>query len=90
MPEMDGMTAAAWIRDRLADRERPYIVALTANAMAAERLHYLNSGMDSYLSKPIDVDTLTSVLKDAACFRRTNRSGVPVGAPPAGGGKANA
>ena len=70
MPEMDGITATAKIRDRVTETERPYIVALTANAMASQRQHYLKSGMDAYLSKPIDVDALAATLEDAAGFRR--------------------
>lgn len=69
MPEMDGITAAARIRDQVPEPERPYVVALTANAMASDRQRCLQSGMDAYLSKPIDVDALASTLNDAASFR---------------------
>ena len=71
MPEMDGITAAARIREQAGDRPRPFIVALTANAMASERENYLRSGMDDYLSKPIDVDALSRSLRAAAEFRVT-------------------
>ncbi len=75
MPEMDGLTAAAQIRERCREHKSPFIVALTANAMASERIRYLNSGMDGYLSKPIDIEALTSVLEDGARFAaRTIRS----------------
>jgi len=73
MPEMDGLTAAAKIRDQLIDCERPYIVALTANAMASDRVKYIDSGMDGYLSKPIDIDALTLALQDAVSFRRSQK-----------------
>ena len=69
MPEMDGITATGLIRKALNPDTCPYIVALTANAMASERDTYLKSGMDDYLSKPIDVDALLSTLKVAKEFR---------------------
>ena len=90
MPEMDGITATARIRDQLADSDRPYIVALTANAMASDRAHYLNSGMDGYLSKPIDIDALELVIKGAADFRRANWSDAPIGKRSAKGETPNA
>lgn len=62
MPDMDGMTATAKLRDDLGDRPHPYIVALTANAMVSDRESYLQSGMDDYLSKPIDIQKLTDCL----------------------------
>lgn len=70
MPEMDGITATGLIREALNDEERPYIVALTANALSSERERYLKSGMDDYLSKPIDVDALVAALKAAKTFRK--------------------
>ncbi|MEO0402359.1 MAG: response regulator, partial [Pseudomonadota bacterium] len=69
MPDMDGITATGHIHAALDDKTRPYIVALTANAMASERDSYLKSGMDGYLSKPIDVDALMDTLHAANDFR---------------------
>ena len=73
MPEMDGVTATAKLRDVLVDDLQPYIVALTANAMAEDRESYLRAGMDDYLSKPIDIDELTQCLDRAADFRRNRQ-----------------
>jgi CheY-like chemotaxis protein len=72
MPDMDGIAATARIREEVPAARIPYVVALTANAMASERENYLQSGMDDYLSKPIDVDALTASLQ-AAADRRTAR-----------------
>ena len=80
MPEMDGITAAGLIRERIPAAEQPFIVALTANAMASERENYLRSGMDDYLSKPIDVAALSESLRAAAKFRTSAAQ------PDAGGG----
>ena len=71
MPEMDGVTATAKLRELLDPERQPYIIALTANAMAEDRESYLRAGMDDYLSKPIDIDDLTECLDRAARFRRT-------------------
>ncbi len=68
MPDMDGITAARLIREKVVDVDMPYIIALTANAMASEREDYLASGMDDYLSKPIDVSALTESLHAASRF----------------------
>ncbi|MEO0486701.1 MAG: response regulator [Pseudomonadota bacterium] len=75
MPEMDGLTATGLIHDALDVAQRPYIVALTANAMASERDTYLRSGMDDYLSKPIDVEALIRALATARTFRAKRQSG---------------
>ena len=65
MPEMDGVAATAEIRRRLPVNRTPYIIALTANAMASERENYLRSGMDDYQAKPIDVPSLIKSLETA-------------------------
>jgi signal transduction histidine kinase/CheY-like chemotaxis protein/L-asparagine transporter-like permease len=65
MPEMDGFTAAREIR-RLGrfnpDEPRPYICALTANVMAKDREACTEAEMDDFLSKPLRLDALRSVL----------------------------
>lgn len=64
MPEMDGVTATGIIRDREAgsDTHIP-IIAFTAAAMAGDRERFLESGMDDYIAKPIDIDQLYRILK---------------------------
>ncbi|WP_415401740.1 response regulator [Tateyamaria sp. SN3-11] len=76
MPEMDGIEATAQIHKTVDPSTRPYIVALTANAMASERDTYLKSGMDGYLSKPIDVEELLNALHAAKAFRQNQRQAV--------------
>ena len=62
MPEMDGLEATRQIHQIWRGRLRPWIIAMTANAMKEDREACLAAGMDDYLSKPIRVDELIRVL----------------------------
>jgi CheY-like chemotaxis protein len=59
MPQMDGIEATKIIRDMGYDRS---IVALTANAVAGQADIFLGNGFDDYISKPIDIRLLNSML----------------------------
>ncbi len=61
MPVMDGVTAARHLRESLDAQTLP-IVAMTANAMAADRQRCLQAGMNGFVTKPIDPDTLWRAL----------------------------
>ncbi|MGL4396776.1 MAG: ATP-binding protein [Hyphomicrobium sp.] len=64
MPEMDGPTATRHIRKLESPLCEIPIIALTANAMTGQREEYLSSGMDDYVSKPIDpVELFASMVK---------------------------
>jgi len=62
MPEMDGLEAAEIICRRWPEKERPLMVALTANALSSDRDRCIDAGMDDYLSKPIRIPQLKVVL----------------------------
>ncbi len=64
MPEMDGMTATARIRDdeKESGKHIP-IVAMTAHAMQGDREKCLDGGMDEYVSKPIRRKDLKAVIE---------------------------
>ncbi len=74
MPRMDGVEAALEIRRREeVTGEHVPIFAVTANAMKGDREHYLASGMDGYLAKPIspaELDRLLNELRSVRTFDR--------------------
>ncbi|MCC3376733.1 response regulator [Cohnella sp. REN36] len=62
MPEMDGYEAMRAIRQMPRFRQTP-IIALTAKAMKEDRRRCMDAGASDYISKPIDIDKLLSLLK---------------------------
>lgn len=65
MPVLNGLDATREWRRREAERGLGHvpIVALTANAMPADRDRCLASGMDDYLAKPVRREQLAAILK---------------------------
>jgi len=61
MPVMDGVTAARLLRESLSADALP-IVAMTANAMKADRERCLQAGMNAVVTKPINPDDLWQAL----------------------------
>jgi CheY-like chemotaxis protein len=62
MPEMDGYETTAAIR-QIEGFENLPIIALTAKAMKADREKCIQAGASDYISKPLDVDQLLSLLR---------------------------
>jgi len=63
MPEMDGFEATAAIRTR--PWPQPFIIAMTANAMAEDKEICLQAGMDEYIAKPMKLEEIINLLKKA-------------------------
>src|SRR5205085_8648849 len=63
MPEMDGLEATRAIHRDLPAKQRPRIIAMTANAMRCDREECLAAGMSDYLTKPIQVKALHEALE---------------------------
>jgi two-component system sensor histidine kinase/response regulator len=65
MPGMDGLEATRRICARYEIADRPYIVAMTANAMKEDRDLCFEAGMVDYLSKPIGAEEVKAAIERA-------------------------
>jgi CheY-like chemotaxis protein/HPt (histidine-containing phosphotransfer) domain-containing protein len=65
MPEMDGIEAAARIREgeRRRGRKGVPVIALTANALAGSQDMFIGNGFNGFLAKPIDTVKLNAALE---------------------------
>lgn len=73
MPNMDGYQLTKTIRASKAAHKDIPIIALTANALKGEMEHCRSIGMDDYLSKPVQLESLQTTLEK---FLRTSKPGV--------------
>ncbi|AOT07301.1 hybrid sensor histidine kinase/response regulator [Pseudoalteromonas luteoviolacea] len=67
MPKMSGYDMVTKIRD-IAEQSpdinaQPYIIAITANALKGERDRCLASGMNDYITKPVELNVLEATLE---------------------------
>jgi len=62
MPEMDGYETMRAIRQIAEFRAIP-IVAVTAKAMKGDRAKCIDAGASDYITKPVDLEQLFSVLR---------------------------
>ncbi len=75
MPNMDGLEATRQIRSMhsaVLDHHVP-IIAMTAHALQGDRDQCLSAGMDDYVSKPIDAQSLARVMR--AILQKTGNKG---------------
>ena len=61
MPEMDGWDATTRIKKDSKTKHIP-LVALTVHTLPADRKRALDAGVDSYLTKPINMDALIQIV----------------------------
>lgn len=62
MPNMDGYETATVIRQNSKLKNLP-VIAVTAKAMTGDREKCINAGASDYITKPVDVDQLLSLLR---------------------------
>ena len=72
MPEMDGHLATNEIRNKL--KSAIPVIAMTAHAMAGEREKCIKSGMNDYISKPINEESLLAMIIK---YSKNNESSQP-------------
>lgn len=63
MPEMDGYELINIIRSESALADMP-LLAITAQAMVGDKEKCLKAGADAYISKPVNIDSLMTVMND--------------------------
>ncbi len=69
MPEMDGLTATAVIRDMnstVRNHDVP-IIAMTANAMKEDSVRCIQNGMNDHISKPVVLKKLKDIVETWLC-----------------------
>ncbi|MDK2596430.1 hybrid sensor histidine kinase/response regulator [Pseudoalteromonas obscura] len=89
MPKMSGYDMVTKIRD-IAEQSpdinaQPYIIAITANALKGERDRCLASGMNDYITKPVELNVLEATLEkwQNASGNRSEQSPQPAPVQPA-------
>ncbi|MDB5018705.1 MAG: hypothetical protein JWQ84_3537 [Mucilaginibacter sp.] len=63
MPELDGLETTRIIRKK--DFTQPFIIAMTASAMAEDKIDCLDAGMNYFISKPISIQDLVTALEES-------------------------
>ena len=63
MPGIDGVDATRAIRSLPDNKDKPVIIALSANAMMDARNLFISAGMNDFVPKPIEVSQLITTIK---------------------------
>ncbi len=74
MPVMDGLEATRQIIAHFEGKQRPLIVAMTANAMESDRQNCLEAGMDTFISKPFLMNELVRMLRTVPALRSAKQA----------------
>jgi CheY-like chemotaxis protein/nitrogen-specific signal transduction histidine kinase len=62
MPKMDGLEATRRILSEFPEHRCPTIIAMTANALEADKQDCLAAGMHDYVTKPVKIEQLANAL----------------------------
>ncbi len=65
MPHKDGLETTLQICEEYPEKDRPWIVAMTANAMQGDREKCIDAGMNDYISKPVRREELLRALSNS-------------------------
>jgi CheY-like chemotaxis protein len=74
MPVMDGHEATRRLCATYPSGSRPWIVAMTANALEGDRAACLAAGMDDYTSKPVRLTVLADAIAHAYAGLQARRA----------------
>ena len=69
MPVMDGITATKKIRQKFENPEKPWIVAMTAHAMPDHQQTCYDAGMNDFVAKPIESNTIAKALANCPVMK---------------------
>ncbi len=72
MPQMSGEEVVRHIRQNLLEERQPCVIAMTAYALQGDRERFLASGMNGYLSKPVELARLAEVLDQCQSVRSSS------------------
>lgn len=64
LPDIDGYEVTGKLRQMESIGRKVPIIALTANALEGDKQKALSAGCDGYLPKPVDIDLLSTSVKD--------------------------
>ncbi len=88
MPIMDGIETTRQIRSGKVTGPMPDcllskipIVAMTAHAMQGDRQRFLDAGMDDYLTKPLNLESIQAVLDRWLCVKEKAPAVAPIPRP---------
>ena len=68
MPEMDGVEATNRIREECGDREKPWVIGVSATLQDAEIERAMEAGMNDFLGKPFFVSSLQEAIQASPVF----------------------